>query len=75
MPILNLPLRFWFYISEKTSKDIIMKNNFVKYLVPVKAWLTCASYNKIMVYLFLVVEKHITFFKSASLLVFESSEL
>lgn len=51
MPILNHPLRFSFYISEKTGKVIIV-SNFVQDLVPVKYCLTSASHSNIMVYLF-----------------------
>lgn len=39
MPILPPPPPFSFYVSEKATKVIVLKNNFVKYLVPVKAWL------------------------------------
>lgn len=49
--ILNYPLRFSFYISEKTRKVVIV-SNFVQDLVPVKYCLTSASHSNIMVYLF-----------------------
>lgn len=63
MPILTpprFPPSFLFMLEKRLQNLIIMKNNFVKYLVPVIASLTCASH-KIMVYLILVVEKHVTF--------------
>lgn len=43
MPILTPPFSISFYVSEKSTKVIVLKNNFVKYLVPVKAWLMCFS--------------------------------